>query len=1389
MADGQDKVALIAVARDAMGAALSGRRVKIAVTGSENQLSAVEAATLANGLAMFVLASTRAEVKVVSVSIDGIALARQAVVAFIAGPPKTLAFTAQPPTGTAGDTLADVAVAAFDAHGNVAKMTAPVTLSLSSGPPGGELIGETVLTPDGDAATFGGLRLQRAGGYALRATSGPLQVDGTRFTVVAGPASTLAFVSSPTGSVTAGAAFGLVIEIRDSFGNVSNSSAPVTATLLGGTLRGPLYTNAVEGVARLNDLSVQEAAPGYVIQASAPGLPSIRTAAFEVVAGSPSQLAFGTQPSDRTAGSSFAPAVTVHATDAFGNLITSGITYVTVTLQGGSAGATLLGTASTAVILGTASFGELTVDRAGAGYTLLARSAGLQDVSSAPFAVSAAGADATNSEVIASPSSAVAGGSVALTATIRDLYGNPVSGEAVTFQSTGSANTLGTAALSDAAGQVTATLSSTRSEAKIITARLADGTAITGSVLHGATGSAAVTFKPAAPSAVTSTLAAAPTAVIADGHSPFALTTTLEDPYGNPVPGVNVTLGTSGSATLAQPPATDAAGRSTGSITSRAAGEQDITASVAGALIAKTSVQFYAPAGIASLTGDTTILKGAAATFTVTATGTPPFVFVWARNGAYIPGSYFWTRGNSSTLTTPPLGEDDNGASYAVTVYNQVASLTSPAWGVDVVEAVPGRHVYTLFSNESEVYPQRSALTMRSLSPSPSGAGVTIGFAGESGGLPTYGFAASAASAVTPNISDATLAVDFSDPTSPDLQTATLTLLPAAPVGSAVSSSLSMRYQSPAWLAAHGQSGPARIALTQGGLPLASPTQVEDWVIGQPSASDIAFAQVTWGGIVAGVGTPTEIAQALGRAIIDELEPHRGVPSDAMNTTPFAQYRRAMSGADQVWCVNINAIFTWACKCFGLPVRTIALGNVSYKGPSYYLETAEGHASAEVFDAGANRWVWIDPTMYQLGARGPGGRLLSLFETQRAVNDPSLLPALTAIEYSPGKAVTEIPLGQSRYLADIKHFLTRASIPAITKASGLRLAREMSSNEFELFPRRNDIALASVRPLESGCGMRLQLVSSLPDLDRFEYELTYDSEGNAAGGVGVSPNGVVDISFDDPHSPAGRARVYSVRAVGTSGAASSQYAVTVRYYSTEFYQAFGQTSAAYVIFDDGGLPAAASAVEDWIVDSPSSDDVAFANATWGAVVDPTAAPAARAGAIAAAILDQVTPAIGVPTDGMIAAAPFEQYGRAVAAVDHLDNRGLSAIFAHACNSLGLPARVVEMGREAAGTVDLAIDAAAQRAAVEVYDDIRGRWVYFDLELGLLGVDQAGVGLLNSAQLTRAAVDSTQIATLTVLAYDASSRIQRVAFESSPAAAFLSGYFKLGPHLRFARNAW
>jgi len=106
---------------------------------------------------------------------------------------------------------------------------------------------------------------------------------------------------------------------------------------------------------------------------------------YNAVVGAANKLAFGVQPSATAVGATITPAVTVKIQDAAGNLITTARNVVTISIGTNPGSGTLSGTLSKAAVAGVATFNDLSINKAGTGYTLSASSAGLVGATSTPF--------------------------------------------------------------------------------------------------------------------------------------------------------------------------------------------------------------------------------------------------------------------------------------------------------------------------------------------------------------------------------------------------------------------------------------------------------------------------------------------------------------------------------------------------------------------------------------------------------------------------------------------------------------------------------------------------------------------------------------------------------------------------------------------------------------------------------------------------------------------------------------------------------------------------------------------------------------------------------------------------------------------------------------------
>ncbi|MBJ6763828.1 S8 family serine peptidase [Myxococcaceae bacterium JPH2] len=337
------------------------------------------------------------------------------------GPAAKLVIRAQPSDGTASTTLSPAfQVAVVDAFDNATHGTQQVTVTLT----GGTLSGTTTVTAVDGVATFSDLSIAQAGtGYTLVASStGLADATSAAFNVAAGPATQLVIRTQPSnGTASTALSPAFQVALVDALGNTTHGTDQVSVTLTGGTLSGTTSVAAVDGVATFSDLSIAQVGTGYTLVASSNGLPSVTSESFAIAEGPAAKLVIRTQPSNGTAGSPLSPTFQVALVDAFDNA-THGTQQVTVTLTGG----TLSGTTSVAAVDGVATFSDLSIAKAGTGYTLVASSNGLPNATSESFAIAAA--PAAKLAIRAQPSNGTAGTTLspALQVAVVDAFDNAI---------------------------------------------------------------------------------------------------------------------------------------------------------------------------------------------------------------------------------------------------------------------------------------------------------------------------------------------------------------------------------------------------------------------------------------------------------------------------------------------------------------------------------------------------------------------------------------------------------------------------------------------------------------------------------------------------------------------------------------------------------------------------------------------------------------------------------------------------------------------------------------------------------------------------------------------------------------------------------------------------
>jgi hypothetical protein len=254
---------------------------------------------------------------------------------------------------------------------------------------------------------------------------------------------------------TAGAVLPLpiVAKVVDSFGNpVQGVNVDFAVTGGGGSVSVATVPTDAAGLAQ-TVWSLGTTAGAQEVTATSGALQPVIFSAT-ATHGTADQLAFRVEPTDVVATELLSPAFEVEIQDRLGNLVTNATDGVTIAIGTNPGGARASGTLTVAAIGGVATFADVSLDKAGTGYTLTASATGLVDVTSAPFNVNSGpaanlvldGGDAQRGTVATTLAQS-------LTVKVTDSGGNPVSGVTVTWAVTGGAgNVAQPTTVSDALG-------------------------------------------------------------------------------------------------------------------------------------------------------------------------------------------------------------------------------------------------------------------------------------------------------------------------------------------------------------------------------------------------------------------------------------------------------------------------------------------------------------------------------------------------------------------------------------------------------------------------------------------------------------------------------------------------------------------------------------------------------------------------------------------------------------------------------------------------------------------------------------------------------------------------------------------------------------------------
>lgn len=342
------------------GGRLVAQPQAVVVSASGGTLGGTTSVTTANGVATYTnltmagLVNTNYTLTFTRTAATGTSSAFQVTPGALA----SISVTTQPVAGAAaGSTLAaQPVVTLLDAQGNVINdrsQTVVVTSELAAGGAGGSVGGTTSLSTSTGVATFTNLTFGGLVGtsYRLKFSSGAVTVLSNSISnTLAGDPARLSIQTQPAldGTQLVGSAFTTqpVVRILDAGGNLTTSTASITAAASGGTLGGTSAVAAVSGTATYSGLTFAGViGTNYTLTFTSTGLTSVMSASFQFANASqvgPVSLATSTitaSPSTRPADGSSTSTVTVQAKDAGGNNITSSQGVVTLSTTAGTLGA------------------------------------------------------------------------------------------------------------------------------------------------------------------------------------------------------------------------------------------------------------------------------------------------------------------------------------------------------------------------------------------------------------------------------------------------------------------------------------------------------------------------------------------------------------------------------------------------------------------------------------------------------------------------------------------------------------------------------------------------------------------------------------------------------------------------------------------------------------------------------------------------------------------------------------------------------------------------------------------------------------------------------------------------------------------------------------------
>jgi hypothetical protein len=400
----------------AISAMVNGQPVNFA-TGSTT-------ASAVNGVASFAgLSLTTAGTAMLTVTSTGLATGTSSgLVTAAAASQVAIPQTSQ--TFTAGQVVTAITARIADQYGNtVLSSTARVTITaIVNGIPANFATGTPSVSAVNGVATFNGLSLTKAGLATLTVSSGVLK-SGASSSSVTSAAATKVVIPAAAGTFTAGKTYTITATVADQYGNPvtsSNASLTIAATIGGQAASfasGATTVAAVNGVATFSGMSLTTAGSA-TLTVSTGGLTS-GVSSGVITAAAASQVVIPQSPASFTAGQTYT--IKARIADLYGNTVTGSTARITMTaMVSGLAAKFASGNSSVAAVNGVATFNGMSLTTAG--LATLTGSSGVLTSGSSSSSISPAAA--TKVLIQRAAGTFTAGQLYTINAAIADQYGN-----------------------------------------------------------------------------------------------------------------------------------------------------------------------------------------------------------------------------------------------------------------------------------------------------------------------------------------------------------------------------------------------------------------------------------------------------------------------------------------------------------------------------------------------------------------------------------------------------------------------------------------------------------------------------------------------------------------------------------------------------------------------------------------------------------------------------------------------------------------------------------------------------------------------------------------------------------------------------------------------------